>query len=81
MFKVGDRVRIKSNLAEIIEQKRRNREWCAETSTMVERYAGEQGVITKINTETCELSTNIYTWGLYAIEPVDMNVIKYPVIL
>lgn len=41
MFKVGDRVRIKSNLAEIIEQKRRNREWYAETSTMIERYVGE----------------------------------------
>ena len=81
MFKVGDRVRIKSNLAEIIEQKRRNREWYAEISTMIERYAGEQGVITKIDTETCELSTNIYTWGLYAIEPVDMDVIKHPVIL
>lgn len=81
MFKVGDRVRIKSNLAEIIEQKRRNREWHPETPTMVELYAGEEGVITKIGTETCELSTNIYTWGLYAIEPVDMDAIKYPVIL
>ena len=81
MFKVGDRVRIKSNLAEIIEQKRRNREWYAETSTMIEQYAGEQGVITKIGSRTCELSTNIYTWGLYAIEPVDMDAIKYPVIL
>ena len=81
MFKVGDRVRIKSNLAEIIEQRRRNREWCAETSTMIEMYAGEQGVITEIGSETCELSTNIYTWGLYAIEPVDTNAIKYPMIL
>lgn len=81
MFKVGDRVRIKSNLEEIIEQRRRNREWYAEISTMIERYAGEQAVITKIDTETCELSTNIYTWGLYAIEPVDMDTIKYPVIL
>ena len=81
MFKVGDRVRIKSNLAEIVEQRRRSREWYAETTTMVERYAGEQGVITKIGVSICELSTNIYTWGLYAIEPVDMNAIKYPVIL
>lgn len=81
MFKVGDRVRIRSNLAEIVEQKRRNREWHAEISTMIERCAGEQAVITKIGTETCELSTNIYTWGLYAIEPVDMDAIKYPVIL
>lgn len=81
MFKVGDRVRIKSDLAEIIEQRRRNREWYAETSTMIELYAGEQGVITKIGIKTCELSTNIYTWGLYAIEPVDTKVIKYPVIL
>lgn len=81
MFKVGDRVRIKSNLEEIVEQKRRNREWFAEISTMIEQYAGEQAVITKIGTETCELSTNVYTWGLYAIEPVDMNVIKYPMIL
>lgn len=81
MFKVGDRVRIRSNLAEIVEQRRRNREWYAEISTMIERYAGEQGVITKIGTETCELSTNIYTWGLYSIEPVDMDAIKYPVIL
>ena len=81
MFKVGDRVRIKSNLAEIIEQKRRNREWYAEISTMIEQYAGEQAVITKIYTKTCELFTNIYTWGLYAIEPVDMDAIKYPVIL
>ena len=81
MFKVGDRVRIKSNLAEIKKKKRRNREWYAEISTMIEQYAGEQAVITKIDTKTCELSTNIYTWGLYAIEPVDMDTIKYPVIL
>lgn len=64
-----------------LNKKRRNRGWYAETSTMIEMYAGEQGVITKIGSRTCELSTNIYTWGLYAIEPVDMNVIKYPVIL
>lgn len=81
MFKVGDRVRIKSDLSEIIEQRRRSREWHAEIGTMVERYAGEEGVITQMDSKTCELSTNIYTWGLYAIEPVDMNVIKYHVIL
>ena len=81
MFKVGDRVRIKSNLAEIIEQKRRNREWYAETSTMIEMYAGKQGVITIIERDVCEIYPGGYIWGLYAIEPVDMNVIKYPVIL
>lgn len=81
MFNVGDRVRIKSNLAEIIEQKRRNGEQYVETSTMIERYAGKECVITRIGISVCELSTNDYTWGLYAIEPVDMNVIKYPVIL
>ena len=81
MFKVGDRVRIKRNLAEIVEQRRRSREWCAEIGAMVERYAGEEGVITQMDSKTCELSTNIYTWGLYAIEPVDMDVIKYPMIL
>ena len=81
MFKVGDRVGIKSNLAEIIEQKRRNREWYAETRTMIEQYAGEQGVITKIGDSACEIYPGGYVWGFYAIEPVDMNAIKYPVIL
>ena len=56
-------------------------EYTIETSTMADAFAGEQGVITKIGVSICELSTNIYTWGLYAIEPVDMDVIKYPMIL
>ena len=81
MFKVGDRVRVKRNLAEIVEQRRRNGKWYVETARMIERYAGEQGVITNIGQKVCEIDPGGYVWGLYAIEPVDMDAIKYPVIL
>lgn len=48
---------------------------------MIEMYAGKQGVITIIERDVCEIYPGGYIWGLYAIEPVDMNVIKYPMIL
>lgn len=83
MFKVGDKVRIKPNIKEIIEERERNHERYIEVQWMIREYRGINRVfaIKQVLNGYYLLDSNLY-WGEYALEYADVHSLnKYSLLL
>lgn len=73
MFKVGDKVRIKSNIEEIVEERIRNHKGYIEAQWMIREYSGTNRVFTiKQVLNGYYLLDNNFYWGGYALEHADV---------
>lgn len=67
MFKVGDKVRVKKNLKDILEKIEADGEYIVETYDMVNKFAGEIGVVDKIEDNSTYVVFGYY-WKEYSLE-------------
>ena len=67
MFKVGDKVRVKKNLKDILEKIEADGEYIIETYDMVNKFAGEIGVVDKIEDNSTYVVFGYY-WKEYSLE-------------
>ena len=72
MFKVGDKVRVKKNLKDILEKIEADGEYIIETYDMVNKFAGEIGVVDKIEDNSTYVVFGYY-WKEYSLEYATSN--------
>lgn len=68
MFKVGDKVRVKENLKDIIEKMEADGEHIIETYTMAADFAGRVGVVQKVVDHNTSYVVFGYYWKEYSLE-------------
>ena len=67
MFKVGDEVRVKKNLKDILEKMEADGEYTIETSTMADAFAGKIGVVNSASDDGA-YGVFGYYWREYSLE-------------
>lgn len=67
MFKVGDKVRVKKNLKDILEKIEADGEYIIETYDMVNKFAGEIGVVNRADDDGAYEVFGYY-WKEYSLE-------------
>lgn len=72
MFKAGDKVRIKPNIKEIIEERERNHERYVEAQWMIKEYRCHVFTIKQVAGDDYLLDNDLY-WGEYALEYADVH--------
>lgn len=68
MFKVGDKVRVKENLKDIIEKMEADGEYIIETYTMASEFAGRVGVVQSVEDNNTSYRVFNYYWKEYSLE-------------
>lgn len=67
MFKVGDKVRVKKNIKDIIEKMEADGEYIIETPEMANMFAGKIGVV-QVVTDNNTYVVFGYYWKEYSLE-------------
>ena len=75
MFKVGDKVRVKENLKDILEKIEADGEYIIETYEMADMFAGQIGVVTRVDDNDTYVVFDYY-WKEYSLEYVASNSIS-----
>ena len=68
MFKVGDKVRVRENLKDIIEKMEADGEYVIETYTMADDFAGRVGVVQGVVDDNTTYTVFGYYWKEYSLE-------------
>lgn len=67
MFKVGDKVRVKENLKDILEKMDADGEYIIETHEMADMFAGKIGVVNRADDDGTYVVFGYY-WKEYSLE-------------